>query len=116
MSDFTIKEGADFPNLQARLKIKDGTTATLTGATVRFSMWLRKDHSLKINRVLATIESATPPADADDPNVSYPWASGDTDTPGEYEGEFEVTYTDSSIEIFPDRAYISIRVGDSMSE
>lgn len=114
MVDFTIKTGADAPALKSRLKNKDGTTATLTGATVRWSMWLKRTHVLKVTRQLCTILSATPPVDSDDPNVEYPWASADVDTKGIYEGEFEVTYSDTSIEIFPDHEYIVVEIGDAV--
>ena len=33
--------------------------------------------------------------------VRYDWQSGDTDTPGTYYVEFEVTYQDLSVETFP---------------
>ena len=114
MADFTIKKGATAPAIQARLKAKDGTTVTLTGATVKFSMRDKITQVVKVNKAAATIVSATPPADPDDPNVEYSWASGDTDTKGNYEAEWEVTYSGGAVEIFPDQGYSDIQVSDDV--
>ena len=102
MADFTLKQNDTSPAIQARLKNKDGTTVTLTGATVRFSMRHRVTNNLKVNRATATIVSATPPADTSAANVEYTWIAADTDIDGTYDAEWEVTYSAGAIQSFPD--------------
>ena len=42
--------------------------------------------------------------------VRYSWNSGDTDTAGSYQAEFEMTYGDGSIETFPNSSNIQIDI------
>lgn len=82
----------------------------LTGATVRFVMKPE-------NGTVLTVDGT---ADIDsDPTtgiVSYSWVApvgetpGDTDTDGEYEAEFEVTFADDSIQTFPNSRYLRVKV------
>jgi hypothetical protein len=52
------------------------------------------DGVIKINEAMTI-------TDADNGVVQYDWQTGDTDTVGIYYVEFQVTYSDSSIETFP---------------
>ncbi len=110
MADFTKKALADAPTLKARLKLKGGATATLTGATVTFSAWDRFSKTMVITDQPATILSATPPSDASDPNVEYDWANGNITTPGIYQAHWKVVYSGGAIEYFPDSGYTVIAV------
>ena len=47
--------------------------------------------------------------------VQFNWVSGDTNTNGTFEGEFEVTYPDGTIETFPNNGYITIEVTDDIT-
>ncbi len=114
MADFTKKESADAPALKARLKNKDGTTATLTGATVTFYARKQLTKAGEINNQAVTILSATPPVDADDPNVEYDWATDNIVDKGIYEAHFKVVYADTSVEFFPDSGYLIIAVDDDI--
>jgi hypothetical protein len=42
--------------------------------------------------------------------IRYDWLAADTDTVGTYQAEFEVTYSDSSIETFPNDEYLTILI------
>lgn len=100
---FHIKQGDSAPNLRAILKNPDGTAASLVGSTVRFSMRTSGG---------AVIVSRQPCALVDAPNgvVEYDWQDGDTDTGATHLGEFEVTYSDGSIETFPNDGFVRIMI------
>lgn len=102
MSDiFYIKEGDTSPALLYTLS----PTVDLTGASVVFNMRLRSDGSVKVSRQAAVIVSP-----ATDGVVRYDWDADDTDTAGEYQAEFEVTYADSTVETFPNKDFITVKI------
>lgn len=90
---FSIKQNDTSPALLATLKDFEGDAINLTGASVLFHM---KDlnGTMKISQAM-TITNATLGL------VRYDWQAGDTDTVGTYYVEFQVTYSDSSVETFP---------------
>ena len=90
---FFIKQNDTSPALLATLKDFSGDAINLTGASVLFHM---KDLSgtVKISQAM-TITNATLGL------VRYDWQVGDTDTVGTYYVEFQVTYSDGSVETFP---------------
>ena len=96
---FTIKVGNRAPSIQYQLFL---TTVDLTGATVRFHM------RNKAGKVI--VDQAGNVDNISTRKVSYDWQAGDTDTAGEYFGEFEVTYSDTKKETFPADAEIPITV------
>lgn len=97
---FYIKQNDRRPNLQATLKDGDGDVVSLTGATVVFSM--AAAGVVKVDNAAATL------SDASGGVVYYAWAAGDTDTPGVYDGEFEVTFSDGTVETFPNSGHLKI--------
>lgn len=99
---FFIKQNDTSPSLLATLKDFDGDAINLTGASVRFHM---KD----LNGTVKIDEAMTVPS----PTlgmVRYDWQAGDTDTVGTYYVEFEVTYSDASVETFPNNGNKTISV------
>lgn len=90
---FSIKQNDTSPSLQATLKDATLTPVNLAGATVMFHM-KSVDGTIKVDQQM-TITNASGGV------VQYDWQAGDTDTVGTYYVEFEVTYSDSSIETFP---------------
>jgi hypothetical protein len=79
----------------------DGTPVNLTGATVRFVMGKGKT---LITSAAATIISATTG------KVEYTLKESDTLVAGNYNAEFEVTFSDGKIKTFPSDGYISLRI------
>lgn len=108
MSTFYIKQGDTSPELQATLKDAEGTAIDLTGASARFHMRLS-------GATATTVDAAATVVTAASGIVKYSWQAGDTDTVGRYEGEFEVTYADTSVETFPNTGYIPIRIRDDIA-
>lgn len=100
---FFIKEGDTSPALLVDL-VPSGTD--ITGATgVVFSMRPRGSTTPTINRAAAVIVTPTNPA-----RLRYNWQTGNTAVAGNYEGEFEVTRADGSIETFPNDSHITIQI------
>lgn len=97
---FTIKQSDTSPSLRATLQDADGVAVNLNGATVQFHM-----KSLDGVVVLDEAMTITTPASG---IITYNWQTGDTDTAGTYFAEFEVTYTDLSIETFPNTGNLPI--------
>lgn len=90
---FYIKQNDTSPALQVTLKDGDGNVVDFTGATVVFSM--------SAGGVVKVNEQAATSVDAANGVVKYSWAAGDTDTPGNYLGEFEVTFAGGAIQTYP---------------
>lgn len=108
MSTFNIKQNDTSPALQATLKDGSGVVIDLTGATVRFHMRPLGSQTVKVDAD-ATVVLASGGV------VQYDWIAADTDTAGYFVAEFEVTYADSSVETFPNREYINIRIWDDIA-
>jgi hypothetical protein len=100
MMAFTIKQNDTSPALQATLKDYAGTAISLIGASVRFHM---KDLSGSV-----IVDAAMTITNASGGVVRYNWQAADTDTAGTYSAEFEVTYSDLSVETFPNTDNIAI--------
>ena len=103
MVDFTIKENDTSPVIQRTLTDAAGTAVNLTGSSVVFKMYDQM-------RTTQVVSSAATLDDAANGVVSYTWLAADTDVPGWYWVEFEVTYADTSIETFPNSGYISVLI------
>lgn len=100
---FYIKQNDTSPALRRTLSTSDGAI-NLTGAVVRFHMTKRPGvDPLKVDAV-ATIVSAAEGV------VEYPWSVGDTDTAGNFEAEFEITFADGSVETVPNTENIRISI------
>lgn len=103
MSVYTIKSG-DFGFLiRAELSDEAGIP-NLAGATVRFKMRPAPESDSPadpINIVADIVDSAKG-------IVSYLWQDGDTDIPGVYRSEWEVTFADGGVETFPSDDYNSV--------
>lgn len=81
-----------------------GNPLNLTGATATFSMKKAGASAPKITRAAAQI------ADAAAGKVKYSWATGDTNDPGIYRAEFEVTFSGGGKATFPGDGYIEVHI------
>lgn len=104
---FYIKENDTSPSLAATLKDAAGTVIDLTAATVRFHM--------RVSGAAAKVDAAATVVSAANGTVRYDWVAADTDTVGTFEAEFEVTHSDSTIETFPNRGYIRVKIGGDIA-
>lgn len=105
-ADLSIKAHDRLPIVEATLGFDDGTlVADLTGCTVNFIM-RRQDAPTGPAKVNALAELVTPSRG----QVRYSWVGTDTDTPGLYNAEWQVTYPDGRKQTFPTLSYHTISV------
>lgn len=90
---FRIKQNDTSPSLEATLSDANLVPVNLTSATVML-------HMKAIGGDVVLDEQMTV-TDAVGGVVQYDWQAGDTATVGTYYVEFEVTYSDASVETFP---------------
>lgn len=105
---FTIKQFDTRPLFVGILNDEDGVVNLTTAGSVVFNMRSTAG-SLVINRGTAAITSAA------QGQVTYTWGTGDLNTVGDYEGEFEVIWNDGKRETFPSGGYIAISVIDDIA-
>ena len=102
MADRLLKQG-DTVRLTATLRGADGP-ADLSGADVRFVMRTLRGETLVAEGEAENLQVG----DGTDGTlgfVGYDWAAGETDEPGGYRAEWEVTYSDGSVQTFPSGTY-----------
>jgi len=63
----------------------------------------------------AKVDDAATISDAVNGVVYYNWSTGDTDTIGSFEAEFEVTYVGGEIESFPNNRFIEVEITDDIA-
>lgn len=100
-----VKQGDTAPTVTATLKDAAGAAANILDAEVRF---LLIDAFTGLQLLAEVASNDQEDADTGVGEVSYEWIEGDTDTPGVYRGEFEVTYTGGGGESFPNGGVIEV--------
>jgi acyl-coenzyme A thioesterase PaaI-like protein len=104
MADFSIKAHDLLPVVQATLTHADGSPLDLTLSTnVRFIM---RSQTGTV-KVAADAEVVIPGSSG---VVRYDWEVGDTDTPGAYQAEWEITWQSGKKQTVPTLSYHSIDV------
>lgn len=106
---FYIKQNDTAPALRATLKDGDGDVINLTDASVRFHMRRVGSTSTTVDNAATTVVPYTSGV------VQYDWEAADTVTVGTYHAEFEVTYSDGTIETFPNNSFMTIEVTDDIT-
>lgn len=103
MADFTLKANDEEPSIQATLA-RGGTPVDLTAATgVKFVMAAKGGGPPKVNAAAVIVSPSQG-------IVRYDWTSADTDTPGSYQAEWQVTWGTGKSQTFPTTSYHSIDV------
>ena len=106
---FYIKQNDTAPAIRATLNDTDANVTDLTDATVRF-------HMRRVGATTITTDGAAIiVGNAANGIVQYDWESADTAKVNTYQAEFEVTYSDGSIETFPNSSYITVEVTDDLA-
>jgi len=94
---FKIGQGVTEPVLQGTLRRENDTSYDISTATAVFRMWRADTREVVIDDAAAVIVSTT--------QLKYVWQAGDTDTAGDYEGVFIITYAGGGTEVAPGGAY-----------
>lgn len=102
---FSIKRGDTLPVLLHTIT----PLTDLTGASATFTM-RGKAGTMAINSAGATIASAA------NGTLQYDFTAANTAIAGDYIGEFEVTFADSSVQTFPSADYINISIVENLND
>jgi len=103
MATFVIKQNDTSPSIEATLTDINGSAVNIASSSVRFHMKNMSNNTLTVDQAATIVNAASG-------IVRYAWQAADTQKPGLYNCEFEVTYSDNSIETFPndDKIIVSI--------
>jgi hypothetical protein len=93
----SMKQHDTLPQVTAAL----GGFGDLTGAAVKFVMSKPGNVSPKV-AAAGTFDDRTAGI------VRYSWIPGDTDTPGTYDAEWEITYSNGKKQTFPGDSYNTV--------
>ncbi len=109
---FVIKQNDTRPKYVVQLvdnfgEPDQGPVDLTTATAVKLIMAAKVDGSIKVNDTAAI----TTPAQG---IVTYTWDAADTDTVGEYDAEFEITWGDGGVETVPNDGYLEVRVTDDL--
>lgn len=106
MTDFVIKRNDTSPALEFQLQDGSGSGVDISGYNnVRFLM---VDGETSV--IDDTVAGNVSVPDAVNGIVKYEWSSSDTEKEGFYDGEFEVEYSDGTVETFPNEDYIIVQI------
>jgi hypothetical protein len=108
MADVNIKKGDREPSISATLKAANAPI-NLTGATVKFIMRSRVDGTIvKVNAAAVVVSAVAG-------TVRYDWGATDTDTPGLYDGEFEITKSGGNKITCPNARHLDVLVFEDLA-
>lgn len=103
-----LKKNDRLPVLRATLLGPTGAAVDLsTASSVRFRMRRRGASVLKVDALATVVDAAAG-------IVQYQWASGDTDTEGQYDCEFVVTIG-GLVETVPSSGYVLATIDASLA-
>lgn len=110
---FTIKQNDTRPPWEADIRQDFGEPGEAaldltTATTVMFKM--RPLDGSTVPKIDAAATIVSPLAGT----VRYTWAAGDTDTPGDYQAEIEITWSDGGVQTVPNVGYFDITIVDDL--
>jgi len=106
--DFYWKQGDTAPAIAEQLLDGLGAPVNLASATVKFMMWGQGGTAVKVNAAATITDAALG-------KVSYTPSATDTDTPGDYLVEWQVTFGGGAVETFPNSDWQKVRVKDDIA-
>jgi hypothetical protein len=106
---FYIKQNDTRPELGVFLRDDKDRSINITGATVKFNMRNASDNTVTVDNGSVTTVSSTAG------QVKYSFSTSDTDTSGNFDGEFQVTFVGGQVETFPNDGYIKVIITDDVA-
>jgi hypothetical protein len=106
---FYIKQNDTRPELDVFLRDDKDRSINVTGASVKFNMRNVSNNVVKVDNGSVTTVSST------SGRVKYAFSASDTDTSGNFDGEFQVTFVGGQVETFPNDGYIKVIVTDDVA-
>lgn len=106
---FYIKQNDTRPELDVFLRDDKDRSINVTGATVKFNMRNASDNTVKVDTGSVTTVSST------SGRVKYSFSAADTDTSGNFDGEFQVTFVGGQVETFPNDGFIKVIITDDVA-
>ena len=104
-----MKQGDTASIMKRTLVNAFGSPVNLTGASLKFSMRVKPGGATKVDRASATISNAGLG------EVQYSFSASDTNTADEFESEWEVSFSDGSVQTFPNDGYTPVIVTDDIA-
>lgn len=99
---YAIKQDDTAPALAASLRSRGAPLDLTLADTVTV-------HMQHVD-ALKTVSGACDITDEEKGRIAYPWADGDTDTPGTYRVEFEIDFLDGTKQTVPDDGWVDVVV------
>ncbi len=106
---FAIKRHARRPYLRVAIKNKDGDAFDLTGALTATFSFYTSDGTAKFSSPAVLASPLTSGI------VYYAWGATDTNTAGEFRGEFDIVYTGGEKLTVPIKGNLVIRVYEDLN-
>jgi len=103
MADFSIKANDTLPAFEVSLGIGGGSLDLTTAVSVTFIMREASGGTPKVHAAAIVDNPITG-------IVRYEWVDGDTDTPGQYQAEWEIAWTGGKKQTVPTTTYHSIDI------
>lgn len=105
----TMKRNDTGPAFLATLRDAYGNAINLSGVlAVQFHMRDTRTKAVKVDAACTVVDAATG-------RISYAWDAADTDTAGIFEAEVEVTFSDGTVESFPNDGFQRVEVIEDLA-
>lgn len=118
--DYFVKTGDSASSIYTTLLDANGDAVDIASASIRFKMKPISGGTLALAVNATNAQNGAGTVDGSTGNVAYAWAAAGTTgavpgTAGWYLGEWEVTYSNGSVESFPNgNNYMLIDVGEGL--
>lgn len=104
MARIVLKKDDLLPNVRATLTDNEGNAVDLTlASSVKFVMKSPSATTAKVDAAGTIVTAASG-------IVQYTWATGDTDTAGTFNAEFEVCWDVGVYQTFPANGYLEVEI------
>lgn len=107
--DYFVRQGDQGLLIRTVCEDEHSVAVSIANAAVAFHMKSIRGGTLKVNAA-ATNENSTATG-----QTSYALLAADTDTPGLYLAEFQVTFQSGAVQTFPNGGYILVKVTEQVA-